>query len=197
MSRHVKVIRVARSLLANYVKYWQSVMTGGGGSVKDVNGNDVAVKFVDSVSQYGDCNAGSEYWVMRANAPAGDDSYGLVVGSGTKAVEMGDYNLEAKIPHGTASGQVEYSETIVEGTTTYDNKAQRKIKRTFTNSGPDPVTISEFGLVVYHYYRVWDNGGSRRQGPVRFMILRELIDPPVTLNPGDMLTIELILEITT
>jgi len=82
------------------------------------------------------------YDFMRADGPETDDSYGIVVGTGTKAPALDDYNLDAKITHGTGTGQLYYFATSI----TLGN-GYVETTRSFQNLSGADITINEVGLV--------------------------------------------------
>lgn len=86
--------------------------------------------------------------------PAAGVAYGIVVGTGTNAVTVGDYTLQTLIAHGTGSGQLYYlgsafSAPVLSGST-YTTECYRQI---INLSGGD-VTVNEVG--IYGRYGGWD-----------------------------------------
>ena len=83
---------------------------------------------------------------FAANAPEGDDTYGIQVGTGTTEPTRDNYRLEHKITHGTGSGQLYYYAcTFVQG----DDYVE--VRRTFANQSGADITINEVGLAVVFY----------------------------------------------
>ena len=122
-------------------------------------------------------NATSTPFFRFRNA-SGDTSYGILVGNGTAEVSLDDCALASLIPHGTEIGQLYYYETL----TTYFTDSDRTffhVYRDITNRSEDSVTVSEIGLAFRH---------DTPDGAFRFLILRDLLDPAVTLAPGDTYT---------
>ena len=54
------------------------------------------------------CPGGTTYPAYGLKAPAGEDSYGIVVGTGTAGESFEDYALANKIANGTGAGQLAY-----------------------------------------------------------------------------------------
>lgn len=169
-----KIRSAARSFVTNFMMIIYSVLTGYEIYVTNTEGSDVTIPYgFTDVDNFLDGSA--------ATAGEGDDSYGIVVGSGTKSVTSADYNLESKISHGDGDGMLHYYETNVGGV--YDTEME--VTRDFKNNGSTDVTISEVGLIVRFVYK---KGGSPGEDMV--MIARDLIDPPVTVPPGGVATVK-------
>ncbi len=113
-----------------------------------------------------------------ANAPEGDDSYGIVVGSGSTPVDVqNDYNLANKISNGTGSGQLQYGSTSMTDDMTQLPKMILEVKRTFINNSGDNVTVNEIGLVIKI------NDGSN---DYNVMIVRDVITATTVPNGGTL-----------
>jgi len=84
---------------------------------------------------------------LTTNASTGTDTYGILVGTGTNAVTIGDYALQTKIAHGTSSGQLQYG-TVSYGAPASDStKTTYRTTRVFTNNSGSTVVVTEIGLV--------------------------------------------------
>jgi len=106
--------------------------------------------------------------LFRCNAGAGDDSFGIVVGSGTPET----YKLGNQISHGTGSGQLEYEN--VDFSDFYGQTFT--ISRNFANLSGADITVSECGVYV------------RKNSDVLPLIL-DSISPPITVPDQAMLRI--------
>ena len=117
------------------------------------------------------------YGNFYVTAPIYIDTYGSVVGTGTNAVSINDYNLQTKITHGTGSGQLQYSVETFGPPTTVSSGSSFVITRVFTNNSGLPITINEIGLVAQCY-----NG--TQQFTYNFLIARDLLitSPPTLIN---------------
>ena len=81
-----------------------------------------------------------------AAAGEGDTGRHIVVGTGTADPTRLDHALEAKIAHGTGSGQLYY------GVGSFDiGDDYIELRRTFTNNSGADITINEIGILVYAY----------------------------------------------
>lgn len=79
---------------------------------------------------------------------AGDNAYGIVVGSGTSAESFEDYQLQTLILHGTTTGKLSYQAGTA-GTPTYDSGTKtwtNAIARVLNNNTADAITVNETGL---------------------------------------------------
>jgi hypothetical protein len=97
--------------------------------------------------------------MFSANSGLVDD-YGLVVGSGTSAIDIDKYCVDSKISAGFTSGTLYYGDTYVSVPITTATYNITKFGRSFTNLTTDDITINEFAW--YGYYCMmgrWLTGG--------------------------------------
>jgi hypothetical protein len=171
-----------RAALYNTYAYGLSTGTAfscGSATVVDTGGTSRA-----SVGAYWSTN----YYNWNTTSPpiAGNDNYGILVGSDDTAVDIQDYSLNTKIAHGTGAGQLQY------GAETYDyggsdpNK-YAKILRTFTNGSGNDVTVKEVGLAVYP---------RTNSTSYYVLITRDILPSPVTIVDGDNMPVEIYLRTT-
>ena len=111
-----------------------AIFDSDGWAVNDINGNAVMLEFKKGVDDY--------LYDASVLAPAGEDKYGILVGSSDKAFDVLDLNLGAKIPHGTGSGQLSYGETseVAYGA---DYKTWQ---RAFDNLSGADIVVKEIGM---------------------------------------------------
>ena len=135
------------------------------------------------------CNGGGGYtvtyytgWTVLAGE--GDDTFGIVVGTGDTPVTADDYNLESKIAHGTGAGQLSYGAVTLYDPVVVDaNKVKQQIIRSFTNNSGADITVKEIGLIVKTSH---DN--------YLVMVIRDIITATTVPDGG---TLDLSLFITT
>jgi hypothetical protein len=89
------------------------------------------------------------------NATSGVDTYGVVVGTGTTAVAIDDYNLATKIAHGTGSGQLQYGAVTINAPQISGNDCYCEVIRGFTNGSGATITVAEIGLVFRYEGQAW------------------------------------------
>lgn len=77
---------------------------------------------------------------------AGANYYGIIVGTGNTAVAITDYQLAARIAHGTGAGQLSYSANVISAIATSGSSRQFTVTRTFTNGTANTITVKEIGL---------------------------------------------------
>jgi len=126
-------------------------------------------------------------WVANPlEASAGNDTLGIVVGSGSTAVTLNDYNLVSKIPHGTTAGRLAYGASTVQNMDVSDPTLWTfKITRTFTNSSGAPIDIREIGLIGT-YLRI--SGTLLTTDKV--MIARDALSSSITVQPNDQVLVQ-------
>jgi hypothetical protein len=104
----------------------------------------------------------------RFNAPSGNATYGIVIGSGDEAVDIDQYSLETQ--HTTTDFTHSTVEQIHTDVDLVENVAWTGVQRTFTNISGSDKTIREIGLYWFHA------NGSRL-----FMAHRHVLNEPVVL----------------
>ena len=129
---------------------------------------------------------------MGANANDGDDTYGIMVGTGNSPVSDDDYALESKIPHGDGDNLLHYGAHTFGDVEVGTNYARFKVSRSFTNNGSVAITVYEFGLGVRNYWK--DVHGIRKD--LKLLIARDVVSDGVIVNPADTLVVSYIFEIT-
>jgi hypothetical protein len=128
------LVRLLYHLFANYV----STFTDPSITVTDVTGA--------SYSSYWGSGTSGPCYVKNAcgwnnQADVGQDTSGIVIGSGTTSPTRTDYSLQSKIAHGTGVGQIYYNRQSYELLTDYSFRLNRE----FTNAGSD-LSVAEAGL---------------------------------------------------
>jgi hypothetical protein len=113
-------------------------------------------------------------------APAGDTSAGILVGTSDSPVSLAQYNLLGLITHGTGSGQLSYGATVVEDLT-IDTTYYFRIIRTFTNNSGASITVREIGLFL-------------KLTTQSFMFARDVPTSPITIPNGSTLTVRYIIS---
>jgi len=171
-----RVVKEQRFETKSFLKNWSEWVRG--------LWNDALVSMVDtggvSRTLWPVYFAASEYTLdFRSNADAEDDRFGILVGTGTKVPEPQDYNLEAIIPHGTATGQLSYGATSVGAVAVAEYESAFRVERTYTNYSGADITVSEVGLANLWYgerggvYYTWF-----------FLLIRDLLPTPDTIPPN-------------
>jgi hypothetical protein len=87
--------------------------------------------------------------VLLINAPAGDSTYGIIVGSSNAALDETDYTLTLPIDHGASAGELDYGimefeSPVVDNISSTQTKLT--VSRLFTNDYISNITIREAGI---------------------------------------------------
>jgi hypothetical protein len=132
---------------------------------------------------------------FAAKAPDDDDSYGIVVGSGTVGVALDQYAPSSKIAHGTGSGQLDY------GLSTYEDLGldtgvsppvyRFRISRTFSNLSGAAININEVCLFARNYWK--DSAAVRNDA--KYMIARDALSTTYTVPNGGSATVAITVEV--
>ncbi|OYT59632.1 MAG: hypothetical protein B6U75_03480 [Desulfurococcales archaeon ex4484_217_1] len=130
--------------------------------------------------------------VMAGNASEGDDTYGIMVGSDNTPVSDDDYCLKSKIAHGDGDNLLHYSSHTFEDVEVGTSYARFRMSRSFTNNGSVNVTVYEFGLGVWNYWKHHD----AVYNDVKFLVCRDVESGGVTVNPSETLVVLYTFEVT-
>lgn len=115
--------------------------------------------------------SGTAYGTFFVTAPSTNTAYGIVTGRGTTPVAAADYKIQTLNDHGSGVNQLSYDAVSVLSPTIVGNVLTIPVSRMVNNSGTGTVDISEIALYL--------------SGEGYIMILRDLISPTITLNPGE------------
>jgi len=127
------------------------------------------------------------------NAPAGNSSFGIVIGTGNATPTPQDYQLGNQIANGTGSGQMIYNATSFNpssGTVTISgNTSSIQISRTFQNESGASITVSETGIISI------TDVVSGTSGYI--LIVHDLLSSPITIPNGGVMAITYTISVTT
>ena len=126
---------------------------------------------------------------MDLSALAGDDTKGIVVGTGTTAPSANDNALQSKIANGTGSGQLSYQECTVGSPTVADPDTYFEVSRDFKNESGADITVYEIGEIA----EINLSGG----GTTKVLIFRHVESGGITVPNGATLTVKIKHKITT
>jgi hypothetical protein len=193
-----------RSFLNNYLRVMEALMKASASAALGYSGVVASVTVTNtggtSVSAWSEWYATNFYGggtPMGANAADNDDSYGIVVGSGTTVPTSLDqfYNLAAKISHGTGSGQLDYNpHTFYDlglDTGVSPPVYRYRLVRTFTNLSGAGININEVGIVARNHWK--DNAGQGNDQ--KFLIARDVLSSTYTVPNGGTATVAITVEV--
>jgi hypothetical protein len=183
---------ISKSFVLNFAKLLGAMFsaTATGTAVSTtVTGKDGAPKTVYS-EWYGASWQGGGT-PMAANAPDNDDSFGIIVGSGTTPVSTSNYNLASMISHGTGSGQLDY-DTHSPVPSYASTSSYIEISRVFVNKSGADVVVREVGLVYRNYWK--DVGGVRVDQKI--LMARDVLPTPITVKNLGSLTVRYRVSLT-
>lgn len=145
-----------------YIEVWERDKQGRFISYKRVKANSFVIAMLDilyvqsantaqTIKDTGgtDRSVGSGAFAFRFTGGVGTDTLGIIVGSGTNAVTLADYQLQTKIAHGTGSGQLSYGAVSFDAPYTSGTSRIFRAMRTFTNNSGATVTVNEIGIYAY------------------------------------------------
>jgi len=146
---------------------------------------DVTIKDTGGTSRtYDVSNSASSMYSLNQATNA---LMGLVVGTGSTAVDISDYALGTQIAHGTGSGQMEYAAGAYSAHQVSGQTAQFTITRTFINSSGASITINEVGI-----YNSCHDGVAWRY----YLIVRDVVSGGQAVANGQSATLEYTISVT-
>jgi hypothetical protein len=155
------LVRVLYHLFANYESVSAPSIT-----VTDVNGASYSGGVIaGSAGSYSKQVVG---WGTQGLL--GNDQNGMVIGTGTNPPSRTDYALQAKITHGTGTGQITYQQQTYELLTDYSFRLTRE----FTNAGSD-LSVAEAGLIY----------NTSIGGTLRALLLLRDTFTPISVTTGN------------
>jgi len=178
----------SHSFLAAFIKYIKGEFatayasgTGEGNvSIADVNG--VSTNY----PRHNDFNSHRAH--MSALGSAGDDSQGIVVGTGSNPNTTTTYSLQTKIAHGTGSVQLQYGAMTVNNVVASGNALYFTMTRTFTNGSGASITVNEVGIQCV----AQDTASATRT----LLLARDVLTNPVTIPDGGSATFQYKISLT-
>jgi len=185
-----------RSFINNFLKILEALFRAGQGSatsttLTDTSGSSKTV-YAEWYTDAATLGGGTP---MACNASSGDDSYGIVVGSGTVPLALDQYSLASKISHGTSSGQLSYGPMTFEDLgldqTVSPPVYRMRLIRTFINLTSSAININEVGIVARNH---WKNAGSVIID-VRYLIARDVLATTYTVPAGGGASVAITIEV--
>jgi len=125
-------------------------------------------------------------YTFKANAPSGNTSYGILVGTGTTSPTISDYKMESLINHGSGGGQLQYGAVTFGDPTCDATTCYFTITRDFSNGSGGDITVHEIGLAVMAY-----DSGSKY-----FLAIRDVVSGGISVPNGQTLTLNYRIKVT-
>lgn len=122
------------------------------------------------------------------------DWWVLAIGSGSTSPTKSDHKLENWIPTSKmkfVSSRVTQNKNYLD----FDEPPEFifNYATTYKNVSSDPVTVSEIGLVVGTFN--WSTPtGSEYNKIVKFLLARNVLDNPITIQPGELYTFTMVFK---
>jgi len=166
----------SRSFVANFLRTIFTNLSGQQINNVNTSGGSYSIDYNDVITVIDGSN---------------DDSYGILIGKGTSAPSIIDYNLSQVISNGAGVGQMQYGAVSVTGAVTNasTNSGYITVTRTFTNNSGSSITVSEVGLVAW--------SGNNFQTNQYYLILHDLLPSPITVPNGSSLSISYEIQVAT
>lgn len=118
--------------------------------------------------------------VFASQAPAGSNTYGIVVGTGSAANTTSTSQLTTIIAPGTGAGQLQHGSMAYVDTAIVGSVVNNVLSRTFTNGSGASITISEIGLILAYINSVPAQDEA--------LVIRDVLVTPYVLANGNNVT---------
>lgn len=130
----------SHSYVIQFLEFFRSLLSraGAGANATDVgNAESLITGSGDAVSY------------VNVNAPIGNDTYGIVVGTnaGTTAEDNLNYALDTKIATGAGAGQLGYQAVTFLAPAVDGANVDFDITRAFANTSGGGITVKEIGII--------------------------------------------------
>ncbi len=121
-----------------------------------------------------------------ADSPLATDTFGIIVGTGTGAESIDDYQLGTKIAHGSSSSQLWYNQGGYTEPIEYPSNTYSYIfNRMFTNISGGSITINEIAWYA-----------KATATPYYFCVIRDLLGSGVSISNGASKIVQYKISIT-
>lgn len=172
---------VGKSFVKGFMTTFMNTVFLSSESVVDIT--NTARVFAFSTYRYRD---------MEAVGGLSSTSEGIVVGTGTNAVDASDYKLQTIIASGVGSGQLQYGAEVLGAPTEDAASGYFVLTRTITNGSGGTITINEMGVYGSHSY---DYTGANFV-LCSVCLIRDVLVSPITLNNAQNVTINYTIKVT-
>lgn len=136
---------------------------------------------------------------FAADAPANDDSYGIVVGTGSTAPTIDDYALETQIVDGVGAGQLQHGAVTYGLPTASATISHFTITRDLSNASGGAITVNEIALYVKGQQAWLCSYNDRDYNYTMiyyFMTIRDVVTGGISIPNGDTLTVNYRIQAT-
>jgi len=138
----IRLIQESHSFLYNFIGMLQ-IMAGNAPTESSSS------YYLSGGSLTDTANASANLFVANMfNAPSGNSSYGIVIGTGSTANSTSTIALQSQIANGTGSGQMQYNANNYTTITISGSTVSFQMNRTFTNNSGASITVAEVGLYL-------------------------------------------------
>lgn len=128
-------------------------------------------------------NVTNNIWLI--NASLASSVFGIVVGTGSTAVDLDDYALNFQLVQGTSTNQLYHQAVLFDTLVVSGSSCIIKPKRVFNNLSSGSLTVSEIAMYV-------SNGGSANI----ICIARDVLDIPISVGTGSQIQVSYPIKIT-
>jgi hypothetical protein len=126
---------------------------------------------------------------FACEALVNDDTYSIVVGTGTTMPTINDYKIETKIAHGSGATQLQHSLVTFGLPTSNATQSHFTITRDFSNASGSDITVNEIGLYVKGDIALAINSSGGDRLNTLFLAIRDVIVGGIVIGNGETLTI--------
>ena len=186
----------SKSWVKNHIKTIYADIWACNVTIKDVSGNNQTYEGYAEVC----VSAGGTYWSLTCSywlrLAKRNRGAEVLIGSSDTPWNKDQYCLSSEISDSVMQrGDMEYENGTEEETEPYV-----RLKREFTNVSDTPVTVREVGVFFNYYEHGFIDCGGGNSGEVsksfKYMVIRDVLDEPITVEPEEKLKVKYTLYIT-
>lgn len=146
----------SHSWVRNAYNHMFSELAGVNNSDDTFGAGKRSIKDTGGVLQYGDYPVALKYednvelvgTLQGYLAPAGNDIFGILVGSGENAESFEDYVLQTPIANGAGAGQLSYIASELPSVSYTDTTLKNGLVRYFNNNSGGSIAVNEVALAI-------------------------------------------------
>jgi len=178
----------AHSLNLMFARFMYALWGATSAQLADTSGNEININ-------------GASGGTSSIDAPSGNDTYGIVIGSGATAGSTPSptiLTLIAQIPQGTSSGQIEYGAVSLTAASVSGQTTSFTISRSFANVSGATLTVTEIGIIAN--LTGWAMTNVSTNSAVTsdyFLIAYDIPSSAISVANGQTLTITYAFSVTT
>lgn len=173
-----KLLRRLKGRSRSYVRQFIDILYTQFGSKTGVTVKDTGG--IDRSCDYRDMN-------LAVSSAENNSDYGILVGGGTTAVTISDYNIESQYAHGTGANQMYHYAVTFTAPSVSGPVCSFVVQRVIGNQSGATITVREIGIGGMFY----GDTGTRYA-----LLVRDILASPLSVPDGGAITVTYTLAVS-